>query len=321
MERGNISPLSTASNIFYSAAMSQAVCALCKTNDHATVLYPANVSPEDLNPKVFSARRLPDRIHETILRCSACGLVYPERLVDTVALQSLYEQSAYTYNEEESFIRKTYGRYLRKLLPLLQAQPRPLSYLDIGCGNGFMLQEAKKIGFGEVYGVEPSDHAIQMAHPSVRDGLICGIFSTDMLHGRQFDALSCFQVLDHIPDPVGFVRDCFAVLKPGGRAIFINHNIDSWIAKLLGKRCPMIDIEHTYLHTPSTMHRIFSTAGFRDIRLFPVRNDYPLYYWLHLIPGPRKPKLTLIRTLKAIGIGFVIIPFYPGNLGLIAMKP
>lgn len=296
-------------------------CIICGTREHSSILYPANVTDADLNPEVFSARRLPDRIHETVMRCGTCGLVYADTLLDHAKLEALYKKSEYTYDEEEPYIRKVYGRYLRRLLPRLAGRPRPLSYVDLGCGNGFMLREARDAGFGEVYGVEPSRHAVEKADPSVKDGMLCGMFSPEIMAGRRVDALSCFQVLDHIPDPVRFVHDCFEVLKPGGCALFINHNIASWTARLLGERCPMIDIEHTYLHTPGTMRELFSRAGFAGIEVFSVRNDYPLYYWMHLVPGPRRLKQAVIRFLKTSGIGRMVIPLYPGNLGLIAVKP
>jgi hypothetical protein len=49
-------------------------CAVCSTEGNSTVLYSANFSPEDFSPAVFSARRLPDRIHYRLVRCNSCGL-------------------------------------------------------------------------------------------------------------------------------------------------------------------------------------------------------------------------------------------------------
>jgi SAM-dependent methyltransferase len=299
--------------------MQPATCALCGTNDHAVVLYPATVNPEDLNPEVFSARRLPDRVHGEILRCKKCGLVYPRQLIDPATLAALYERSKFTYQTEETYIRRTYSRYVCKAMKTLTTN-RPWAYLDIGCGNGFMVEEALQLGLDEAAGIEPSEHAIASAPEPRRGRLIQGMFSADKVGTGKFDLISCFQTLDHIPDPAGFVRECMNALKPGGRVLFINHNIASWTARILGERCPMIDIEHTYLHTPDTMRQMFAQAGFTDIDVFPVRNDYPLYYWLHLVPGPKKLKTAIINILKTIGIGHVIIPFRPGNLGLIAMK-
>ncbi|MDB4978591.1 MAG: SAM-dependent methyltransferase [Candidatus Peribacteria bacterium] len=299
----------------------QNICILCGTNNYAQKLYESNVRDEDLNERVFSARRLPDRLHGTILRCKKCGLVYASPLIDTATLADLYKTSAYTYSGEETYIKKTYARYLARLANELNVRKTPRTYLDIGCGNGFMLEAAKELGFQEVLGAEPSSHAIAQAADSVRGGIAQGMFSAELIGENRVDALTCFQTVDHITDPVAFVAECLRVLKPGGLALFINHNIGSFTARILGERCPMIDIEHTYLHTPQTMKILFEKEGFSDIRTFAVRNDYPIHYWAHLFPGPKKIKEPLISFLKKNVVGKIVIPLYAGNLGLIAQKP
>lgn len=301
--------------------MTDTVCALCGTNENAAMLYPANVRAGDFTSEVFSARRLPDRIHEAIFRCKECGLVYPKRLVDDEMLKVLYERSVFTYTDEEPFIRATYKRYLAKALMRLTTQKRPLAYLDIGCGNGFMLEAAQELGFTELRGVEPSSDSIAKAKPDIRPYLIQGLFSPSLVGSERFDLVTCFQTLDHIPDPVQFAIDMMSILKPGGLVLCINHNIASWTARILGERCPMIDIEHTFLHTPVTMRFLFSRTGFADIDVFSVRNDYPLYCWVRLLPLPQQFKISMIAVLRRIGIGNIVIPFYPGNLGLIARRP
>lgn len=301
--------------------MSQAICILCGTNDFARELYPRNFKQEDLNPEVFSARRSPDRLHETMLRCARCGLVYPTTLLDSSRLKALYEASLFNYGSQEMYIRHTYGLYLRKVWQRLKGRHTFLSYLDIGCGNGFMLSEARSIGFVDVAGVEPSAHAIAQASSDIRFGIVQGMFSPQLFGSRRFDVLSCFQTLDHIQDPKGFAMQCFSVLKPGGAVLFINHNIDSLFSRILGERCPMIDIEHTYLHTPKTMRMLFEQAGYVNVSVFAVRNDYPLSYWLYLLPIPSSLKKFLGRVLHALRLQNVIVPLYAGNLGLIAERP
>lgn len=295
-------------------------CIICSSNAHIRELYASTLKAEHLNEEIFSARRLPDRIHGRIVRCSSCGLVFADPLIAKETLKKLYKDSHYTYSGEETSIERTYGRYLGKLLAHLKNRPHPLSYIDIGCGNGFMLRIGKQLGFDECVGVEPSTHAIEQADEDIRPSIIQGMFSVDILRGRQFDALSCFQTLDHIPDPRAFVRECLKTLKPGGMALFINHNIGSIPAKLLGEKCPMIDIEHTYLHTSRSMHTLFTQEGFEEIDVFAVRNDYPLHYWIHLFPMPRTLKQLLIHMLKESHLD-IHIPLYAGNLGLIAKKP
>lgn len=299
-------------------------CIICDTTAFEEELYPSNVVEDDLNTAVFSARRMPDRLHGRVVRCRRCSLVYTNPQVDTARLSKLYERSTYTYEGEERYIRCTYKRELSRVLPLLQrsgtAPPR-ISYLDIGCGNGFMLGAATELGFDDPWGVEPSAHAIRHLHQTMKGRIIQGMFSLALLGEKRFDVISCFQTLDHIPEPGTFVREVFHALRPGGAVLFINHNIASLTARILKERCPMIDIEHTFLHTPSTMRALFEKNGFMDIRVHAVRNDYPIHYWVHLLPSPRNIKRPIVDFLKHSAIGRAVIPLYAGNLGLIARKP
>ncbi len=297
-------------------------CILCDKNSHVTLLYPSNVTQEHLNEEIFSARRMPDRLHGNVFRCTDCGLTFTNPLIDLETLKKLYTRSTYTYGREEEHIRLTYERYLRtRTLPLIARHARPWSYLDIGCGNGFMLTSALSLGFNEVCGVEPSTDAIAKADATIRNQIIQGMFDASIVGENRFDVVTCFQALDHMPDPLAFARECLKSLKQDGVMLCINHNIGSLTARILGERCPMIDIEHTYLHTPKTMVMLFEQAGFTDIRVFSVRNDYPLRYWMRLVPMPKVLKNFALRLLDVIGIGGWIIPLSAGNLGMTARKP
>jgi SAM-dependent methyltransferase len=255
-----------------------------------------------------------------MMRCRTCGLVFPRRFPDLSVLQKLYEGSEYLYADLAPYIVKTYMRYVRMAFALLKDQPKPWRSIDIGCGDGFMVQAMQHAGC-DAWGIEPSQDATEKADPSIRGKIIRGLATSATLGRETYDILTCFQTLDHIPDPVGFVRQCIDALKPGGTVLFINHDISSWTAKVLGQSCPMIDVVHTYLHTPSTMRTLFERAGFTDVSVQSVRSDYPLWYWLHMVPFGREGKSRAIRFLRSIGIGNILVPFRAGNLGLIAAKP
>lgn len=291
-------------------------CILCGTSKQVSLLYPSTVSDADLNATVFSARRMPDRIHGTILRCDRCGLLFPDRIIDVSHLRDLYTHASHDYSEMEPFIRHTYARSVRRARTHILS-PRPWKALDVGCGNGFMLSVFADEGC-EPFGIEPSTDSISKADPRFQGHIIQGMASEETLTASTYDLITCFQTLDHLPDPVAFVRLCERALRPGGVMLCINHDTQALTAKILGERSPIIDIEHTYLHNKRTMRMLFEQAAFSDITVFSVRNDYPLWYWMHLLPLPGKK--WLCGFLKRSPIGRIIMPFYAGNLGLIARK-
>ncbi len=109
------------------------------------------------------------------------------------------------------------------------------------------------------------------------------------------------------------------MLKPAGHAYFITHNVDSFQAKLFGEKSPIIDVEHIYLFNKRTLPMLGEKAGFKTIKVFDIKNSYPLRYWLRMAPIPFKKVLTRIVTI--IGLSNTVISMKPGNIGILLQKP
>src|SRR5262249_19981664 len=114
-------------------------CPLCETNTHDREVYAMNFQASDLRPEVFSARRLPDRLHYRMVRCNECGVLRSDPILSDGELAALYAQSEFTYEAEAEFTRRTYARYLRQAMSYVRDRG---ALLEIGCGSGFFLQEA-----------------------------------------------------------------------------------------------------------------------------------------------------------------------------------
>jgi SAM-dependent methyltransferase len=293
-------------------------CAICGTEGNATELYPANFDLQALNPAVFSARRLPDRVHYRVVRCKSCGLVRSDPMADPALLAQLYHESAFTYGDEVADLKRTYGRYLAGLDKL---GARKDALLEVGCGNGFFLQQALAQGYRSVRGVEPSRAAVSQAAPEVRDVILCDLMRPGLFPPAAFDVVCLFQVFDHVPDPGALLDACFSVLRPGGLVLCLNHNVDAVSARLLGERSPIVDIEHSYLYSPATMTRIFEAHGFGIRRAGSVRNRYSLRYLVRLLPLPAGPKQAALGWLERHAIGRLRLSVPLGNLYVAAQKP
>jgi SAM-dependent methyltransferase len=298
--------------------LSSARCAICGTEGNAIELYPANFDTEAFNPSVFSARRLPDRIHYRLVKCRACGLVRSDPIAPAELLSQLYAESTCTYGAEIADLRFTYGR---NLADLERYGARKGALLEIGCGSGFFLQEALRQGYQTVQGVEPSREAVQHAHSEVRDQIVCGVMKPGLFTTERFDVICLFQVFDHLPDPGALLDESLRLLRPGGLMLSINHNVKALSARLLRERSPIVDIEHTYLYSPATMARIVLMHGFQLRQVGPISNRYTLYYLFRLLPLPPGLKRILLAWLQNSALGRWRISAPLGNLRLIAQKP
>jgi SAM-dependent methyltransferase len=293
-------------------------CAICGPDAPSKELYPANFGIDDITPARFSARRLPDRVHYRMVRCSRCGLVRSDPVLDEATLGHLYAESTFDYEAETANLKATYGRYLARLRNLGGRQE---SLLEIGCGDGFFLEQALQQGYTTVRGVEPSAAAIAGASPRVRDQIVCDVMRPGLFPDAEFDAVCLFQVFDHVPHPELVLEACRKVLRPGGLILCLNHNVESVSAHLMRERSPIIDIEHTYLYGPSTMRRMFQAGGFKIREQGRVNNTYSVSYVLHLTPIPARVKALALGTLSRTRIGRVSVPVPLGNLYLIGSRP
>jgi SAM-dependent methyltransferase len=293
-------------------------CAICQTENNATELYAANFDYSAFNTDIFSARRLPDVIHYRLVKCNTCGLVRSDPVVEASVLARLYTRSSFTYSEEVQDLKYTYGRYL----PGLAAHNvKKDALLEIGSGNGFFLGEALKQGYASVIGVEPSQDAVAKAPPDIRPHLICDVMRPGLFEANQFDVICLFQVFDHIAEPGNLLDECRHILRPGGLILFLNHNVEALSARLMKEKSPIIDIEHTYLYSFSTLSRLASVHGFQIKEKGPVYNRYKLAYLARLVPLPHRLKSVVLQMLQRGRVGQLRLSVPLGNLYLIAQKP
>lgn len=292
-------------------------CAICNVYDDATEVYGANFTAAAFNEEIFSARRLPDRIHYRIVRCNRCGLLRSDPVADTATITALYQRSVMAYGREVDSLRKTYGEYLDRLNA---HQDHKGHLLEIGAANGFFLEEALERGYAQVTGIEPGAPMIEQAAPSVREHIVADVMRPGLFEQGVFDVVCLFQVFDHLPDPAAVLRESHNILRDDGLILLFNHNEQALSARLLGERSPIIDIEHTYLYNFKTMRRILEDNGFEVLELGPSRNLYRLEYLVRLLPLPNPVRAALAKLLTWTSLGKINLHVSLGNLYAIAAK-
>lgn len=251
-------------------------------------------------------------------RCQECGLVRSDPVASPEVLARLYRESAFTYTSEVESLKETYGRYLASLDAFGAVRG---SVLDVGCGNGFFLEQAQALGYRDVWGVEPSTDAIAQAPASLQGRIKLGLFEAGLFEADTFDVICFFQVFDHFPDPAAVLQEAYHILKPNGLILAINHNIEALQARLLGQRSPIVDIEHTYLYSKATQSRLFESCGLEVVSAFDVVNVYPLHYWMQLFPLPKSIKKPAISLSQHLKFGHWRLALKAGNIGIIGRKP
>ncbi len=104
--------------------------------------------------------------------------------------------------------------------------------------------------------------------------------------------------MEHVFDPLQLCRDAHRITKDGGAFFIVCHNRRAVLARVLGRRSPIYDIEHLQLFSPRSVRVLLERAGFRDVEVRPVVNRYPTGYWAKLLPAPARIKDSLARAAR-----------------------
>jgi len=292
-------------------------CPLCGASNRSRLFAEAHFDPRRLGAFAFASRKLPEYMHYRLVLCRVCDLLYADPIPDPDTLAQSYQLAAYDSATESHYAARTYAAYLDKIICRL---PDRAGALDIGTGDGAFLERLLDRGFTAVVGVEPSSAPIAAAEAKVRPLIRHGCFSPDDFPRGQLSMVSCFQVLEHLCDPLQVCRSAFELLKKGGAFLSVIHNRCALSARLLGLKSPIFDIEHLQLFSRRSVRILLQAAGFQNVRTWTLWNCYPASYWLRLSPLPRGDKGALVGFARAAGLGRVPIALPAGNLAVAGFK-
>lgn len=128
-----------------------------------------------------------------------------------------------------------FGRDSRSLKPFAG-----LSIADVGCGGGLLCEPMARLG-AQVTGIDPLPESIDVAQRHATDqGLairyLAGEAADLAKAGESFDVVVSMEVIEHVPDVSAFIRDCAAILKPGGLLLLstINRTPKSYAFAIVG---------------------------------------------------------------------------------------
>jgi len=124
-------------------------------------------------------------------------------------------------------LKPLYNRAIFGLDVLLHRYVAGGRLLEVGCGAGRYLDLMRALGWENVVGVDFSRKAVDQARDVLGLEVYCGELREVELEPDSFDAVSLSHTLEHVPDPVEFLRDIRQVMKPGGRLAIVVPNVES----------------------------------------------------------------------------------------------
>ena len=291
-------------------------CPICNTREFSERIYEKKL-PVDFNKINFAGRKNPDGYHYEMLRCSRCSLLYASEIYNVEETNKLYQESTFDYVNEINGLTKSYSNVLKESLKILENNKD--NFLEIGCGNGFMLEEALRVGFKNVKGIEPSIDSICNASNDIKKNIYNEVFDVNKIEKNHYDVVFIAMIIEHVADAKVFLNDIYKIIKPGGLIVCVCHDERHFLAKILKDKHPIINDEHTAVFNKKALHMIVNMNNYKNIRINNLKNFYSISYWLMMMPMPLVFKRFLNNNFSKI-LKKIIFGLKAGNLYLIAKK-
>lgn len=209
-----------------------------------------------------------------IFECDECGLGFLCPMPSPEIVASWYKKDYYTrsafgdggYFQAMENAYKSEEHSAFHLLDLIE-DVTPLDgkrLLDVGCATGITLRIALDRG-SSVEGVEPSEYAAQIARDNYGFQVHKGYLETLQLPENSYDIVTLLDVIEHVPDPVSFIKEVWRILTPNGLVAITTPNFR--LGKVLGKDWIGFNqsLEHLLYFESGSCSRLFLQSGFKPI--------------------------------------------------------
>jgi len=224
--------------------------------------------------------------HMAVVRCGVCDLVYVNPTFDEHHYHSVYASAEYQEIVRDLGVSSheyRVGRFGTERVGLLEAYVRrrdgqPVRYLDVGCSTGFVV-EAACARLWNATGIDLNPSAIAFGRSRGLDLRTVALEDAGFAPGT-FDAVSLFDVLEHLLAPARTLSTCIDLLAPGGILFLYVPNYDSASRLLMGAAAHFIwPTHHLNYYTPATMRDLMARNGLTTEFIATEGLDIHDYVW------------------------------------------
>ncbi len=248
-----------------------------------------------------------------IVECTRCGLAWwvpepgfdPRATYDAAYFDSPRHEHGYDdYSALGECLRRTFAARISRLPPA----KKDTRLLDVGAAYGFAVEEARRVGW-EAFGLEVSEAAARSARGEAAGRMVVGPAEAIPFASASFDAITAWDVLEHLSRPRESLREIHRLLKPGGRFVLTTGDVGSWLARISGRKWHLYTLpEHLYFFTQRSLELLLDSEGFETEA---IRSERAYYTVGYLVERLRK---TLLGREAADGTG------WPGSKLTIPVK-
>ena len=212
-----------------------------------------------------------------LMLCGACGQLVSQ-ISETEYLQSMqaFNDASFNLPDERAAQRRARvaTRRLARIRALLGGRlDRRPRIVDVGCSRGDFVAAATGAGY-EAEGVEPAPQIAAAARAAGRK-VHTGLLEEQHFSDAQFDAVSLFEVVEHLRSPLALLQECHRILRPGGIMLISTGNGASWTARTMKARWDYFqtrkDAGHISFFNPRSIALLADRAGFETAEVTTTR--------------------------------------------------
>lgn len=201
-----------------------------------------------------------------IVRCDSCGLMMANPQDDPGTLGLVYRAHVDSvYDQEHDNRRRAARDYLAVVRTHARSKGR---MLDVGCATGTFVCAAREQGWA-AEGIDASEWMIERARARCPTAPfhVGDPSSVAFDPGGRLQVVTLWNLLEHVPSPAAVLRQAHSWLAPEGRLFIRVPNAGSLVARLMGRRWPLLVREHLWYFSPETMERLLRAEGFEVLAL------------------------------------------------------
>lgn len=219
------------------------------------------------------------QVQTTLVKCLNCGLIYQNPRPTIEEMGQHYPPEYEPYNstgQATSWLRRKAVEYgLDKRARAVTGYKHGGIILDIGCASGVFLHHMQQKFGWETHGVEVSEYAAQQAREKYGLDVFIGTLEQASFPENIFDAVTMWDVLEHLHDPSATFREIHRILKPGGVIALRVPNGDSFDARAFGVYWAGLDApRHLYVFQKATIAQLLSNNGFDVLNITSRQASY-----------------------------------------------
>jgi len=207
-----------------------------------------------------------------LVKCLECGLNYVNPRVTQEELNKYFQDFHRVSQSEVEYWNNNKMLIIKQVINILKKY-KPGKLLDVGSAYGFLLNEAKQLGW-KPYGVEISKANVEYSKEKYNIDIFNGYLKEAKYKEESFDVVTIIDVLYYSYDPIFELKETRRILKDGGLLIIRDTNRINYIQKsqMLKKSKDLFENffffgmkDHLYFFNINSCKKMLVKAGFKDI--------------------------------------------------------